>query len=70
MANFNDTREKIRKEITNRDFQISALLLTDAIERMSNIYSNSLPSGIKDFDVNELSDLIETGKKTAIRKVI
>jgi hypothetical protein len=70
MVSFNETRQKIEENIKNNDLRNSAFLLTDAIERMSNIYSNSLPEGIKRFDVDELRDLIESGKKTALRKVI
>jgi ribulose 1,5-bisphosphate synthetase/thiazole synthase len=70
MANFNETRKKIEENIKNNDLRRSALVLTDAIERMSNIYSNSLPEGIKSFDVDELEDLIEHGKKAALREVV
>jgi hypothetical protein len=70
MANFDDTRNKIIKNITNEDFQASALTMTDAMERMSNIFSNSLSRGIKRFDVDELSDLIDFSKKLALREVV
>jgi hypothetical protein len=70
MADFNETRRKIEENIKNNDLRFSALMLTDAIERMSNIYSNSLPEGIKDFDVHELRDLIETAKQLALRRVV
>jgi hypothetical protein len=70
MTNFEETRQKIGKVMNNDDFKTSAMILTDVIERMSNIYSNSLSRGIKSFDVPEITDMIETAKKIALQNVI
>jgi hypothetical protein len=70
MTSFTSTREQIGQNIHNEDLKMSALVLTDVIERMSNVYSNSLPSGIKSFDVHEISDMIDSAKKIALKRVV
>jgi len=50
MTGFEETREKIRQTIKNEDLQFLAISMADAIEYMSNCYSNSQKKGIKDFD--------------------
>lgn len=67
MGGFEETRKQIWSEIKNEDLRYSALLLADAIERMSNIYSNrQMKRGIKNFDLPELVDLIEHSKDKII----
>jgi hypothetical protein len=58
MCDYERTRAQIRKEIKNRDLQRLALQLADAIERMSNISSNGLASGIHSYDKPELAHMI------------
>jgi len=58
MGDYERTRAQIRMEISNTDLRRLALQLSDAIERMSNISSNVLASGIHSYDKPELSHMI------------
>ena len=50
MTSFEETREKIRQTIKNEDLKFLALGMANAIEYMSNCYSNSQDRGVKVFD--------------------
>jgi hypothetical protein len=50
MTSFEDTREQIKRTIKNEKMRHWALQLANAIEYMSNCYSNQLKSGVKPFD--------------------
>jgi hypothetical protein len=58
MGSYDRTRAQIRAELKNPDLRRLALQLADVIERMSNISSNGLESGIHSFDRPELAHMV------------
>jgi len=58
MGDYERLRVQVRAELKNPDLRRMSLLLADVIERMSNISSNGLPSGIHSFDKPELAHML------------
>ena len=58
MGDYERLRVQVRAELKNPDLRRMSLLLADVIERMSNISSNGLPSGIHAYDEPELAHML------------